>query len=113
MSGGSGSDGNQGQERDNSATRFSGSQRNDHDARMRCALERASPGARDPEPRIATGETRGTRRSTRARRARPRAPVPDASGARDASARAATSERAFTTRERVTNAAESPRASRH
>lgn len=36
-SGGSGSDGNQSQERDNSATRFSGSQRNDHDYAMRYA----------------------------------------------------------------------------
>jgi hypothetical protein len=47
-SGGSGSDGNQSQERDNSATRFSGSQRNDHDYAMRYARSLPAPSARTP-----------------------------------------------------------------
>lgn len=56
-SGGSGSDGNQSQERDNSAVRFSGSQRNDHDYAMRCA--------RCPPPALRA--RRATRRNTRDR----------------------------------------------
>ena len=56
-SGGSGSDGNQSQERDNSAVRFSGSQRNDHDDAMRCA--------RCPPPALRA--RRATRRNTRDR----------------------------------------------
>ena len=49
-SGGSGSDGNQSQERDNSAVRFSGSQRNDHDYAMRARAMLPPPSAHAARP---------------------------------------------------------------
>lgn len=88
-SGGSGSDGNQSQERDNSATRFSGSQRNDHDYAMRYARPppralRANA-ARPAETRARVREKhrgpslvppRASRRERRARGAPPNPRVP-------------------------------------